>query len=87
MTAISQSVRYTAPESAFTLPPELQELKLLAREIVDRECIPLEGEFLSDRYADAQGVNHGQYEIDGVTPDVVASHVIETLNDAFVRPV
>ena len=29
----------------------------------------------------------GQYEIDGVTPDVVASHVIETLNDAFVRPV
>ena len=44
MTVISQSVRYTAPESAFTLPPELQELKLLAREIVDRECIPLEGE-------------------------------------------
>ena len=68
MTVISQSVRYTAPESAFTLPPELQELKLLAREIVDRECIPLEGEFLADQHAETQGVNHGQYEIDGSLP-------------------
>ena len=68
MTTISQSVRYTAPDGAFTLPPELQELKLLAREIVDRECIPLEGEFLADQCPDGQGVNHGQYEIDGSLP-------------------
>jgi len=28
----------------------------------------------------------GGYEIDAVTPDVVANHVIQTLTDAFARP-
>lgn len=65
MTTISQTIRYSPPDAAFTLPPELNELKLLAREVVSRECIPLEGEFLSDQCPAAQGVNHGQYEIDG----------------------
>jgi hypothetical protein len=29
----------------------------------------------------------GEYEIDALTSDVVANHVIQTLNDAFARPV
>ncbi len=68
MSAVTHSIRYSASDVAFRLPPELEELKLLAREVVDRECIPLEGEFLSDQHAGAQGVNHGQYEIDGSLP-------------------
>ncbi len=28
----------------------------------------------------------GEYPVDAVTPDVVASHVIDTLNDAFTGP-
>jgi acyl-CoA dehydrogenase len=42
------TVNYTAPDSLFTLPPELVELKLLARDIVNRECIPLESKFLAN---------------------------------------
>jgi acyl-CoA dehydrogenase len=68
MSAVSQSIRYSAPEKPFALPPELQELKLLVREVIERECIPLEGEFLADAHPDDQGVNHGQYEIDGSLP-------------------
>jgi acyl-CoA dehydrogenase len=41
-------VNYTAPDSLFTLPPELVELKQLARDIVNRECIPLESKFLAN---------------------------------------
>ncbi|HTX11677.1 MAG TPA: acyl-CoA dehydrogenase family protein [Solirubrobacteraceae bacterium] len=68
MTTISQTIRYSPPATPFALPPELEELKLLAREIVNRECIPLESEFLTDACPDEQGVNHGQYEIDGSLP-------------------
>lgn len=68
MSAITETIRYTAPDSPFALPPELVELKLLAREVVNRECIPLEAEFLADRCPDDQGVNHGQYEVDGSLP-------------------
>ena len=41
-------VNYTTPDSLFTLPPELVELKQLARDIVNRECIPLESKFLAN---------------------------------------
>ena len=34
------------------LPPELEQLKLLAREVVQRECIPLEAKFLTHRPGD-----------------------------------
>ncbi|WP_051793020.1 acyl-CoA dehydrogenase family protein [Amycolatopsis jejuensis] len=40
------TVAYTAPESMGMLPPELADIKKLAREVVEKECIPLEAEFL-----------------------------------------
>jgi acyl-CoA dehydrogenase len=40
-------VSYSLPQGTFELPPELIELKDLVREIVDKECIPLEREFLA----------------------------------------
>ncbi|WP_238015710.1 acyl-CoA dehydrogenase family protein [Dactylosporangium sp. AC04546] len=43
------SVTYSLPEGAFQLPPELIELKNLVRTIVEKECIPLEHEFLANR--------------------------------------
>ena len=61
-------VTYTAPERPFELPPEIEELKLLARRVVDAECIPLESEFLANRCPDNPDVNEGQYEIDGSLP-------------------
>jgi len=60
-------VAYSLPEAAFTLPPELNELKLLAREIVDRECIPLEGKFLADE-GGVPGAFGGESFIDGSLP-------------------
>ena len=45
-------VNYSAPEGMGSLPPELEELKLLARDIVRRECIPLETKFLTHRPGD-----------------------------------
>ena len=45
-------VNYSAPESMGSLPPEIEELKLLARDIVHRECIPLEMKFLTHRPGD-----------------------------------
>ena len=68
MTDSLHQIGYSLPESPFRLPPELEELRDLARTVVDRECIPLEPEFLADACPDAQGVNHGQYEIDGSLP-------------------
>lgn len=68
MTSQLDRLHYSLPEAPFTLPLELHELKLLTRSIVDRECIPLEPEFLSNECPGAQGVNHGQLEIDGSLP-------------------
>jgi acyl-CoA dehydrogenase len=57
------------PDSLFTLPPELQELKLLAREVVNRELIPREAAFLAN---DPSGVPctiaDGAFFIDGTLP-------------------
>jgi acyl-CoA dehydrogenase len=38
---------YSPPQSMCELPPELLDLKSLARRVVEQECIPLEAEFLS----------------------------------------
>ena len=61
-------VSYSAPRGPFELPPEIEELKLVARRVVDAECIPLEAEFLADKCADHHSPNQGQYEIDGSLP-------------------
>ena len=37
---------YSAPDTPFTLPPELQQVKKLVRRVVDEQCLPLESEFL-----------------------------------------
>ncbi len=57
-------VTYSAPETPFALPPELVELKHLAREIVNKELIPLEAEFLRD---DPDGLP-GYGFVDGTLP-------------------
>lgn len=57
----SAQVLYSAPVSTGSLPPELEELKLLAREIVRRECIPLETEFLSHRPGNDDGSGDGPW--------------------------
>lgn len=54
-------MRYSAPASMGTLPPELDELKLLAREVVRKECIPLEHEFLTHRPGDADDPKRGPW--------------------------
>ena len=64
-TATRDRVSYSAPDSPFVLPPELQELKTIARQVVDAECIPLEPEFLANHHPDEHSPNQGQYEIDG----------------------
>ena len=40
-------VAYSLPTAPFQLPPELIELKNLVRDVVDRECIPLEPKYLA----------------------------------------
>jgi acyl-CoA dehydrogenase len=66
-TIVRPSVRYSAPASAFELPPELIELKNLARDIVDRECIPLESKFLQNDPSRVRGGSRlgGEGVIDG----------------------
>lgn len=57
-------VSYSKPDSPFTLPPELIELRGIAREVVDKELIPLEQQFLRD---DPDGVP-GYGFVDGTLP-------------------
>jgi len=66
--SVVDSIKYSLAEAPFRLPPELEQLRDLAREVVGNECIPLEAEFLANTCPDEQGVNHGQYEIDGSLP-------------------
>jgi acyl-CoA dehydrogenase len=63
------AVKYSAPTSAFALPPELIELKEHAKNIVERECFPLEAKFLSNQWLDEgpkPGATEGQ--VDGSLP-------------------
>ncbi len=46
-TNVENVINYSAPLAPFQLPPELIELKQLVRSIVDKECIPLEAEYLA----------------------------------------
>jgi acyl-CoA dehydrogenase len=61
-------VAYSTPDELFTLPPEIVELKDLAREIVDRECIPLESEFLLNRPEGDHGPLGAETLVDGTLP-------------------
>ncbi|REE75484.1 acyl-CoA dehydrogenase [Rhodococcus wratislaviensis] len=56
-------VNYSLPEAAFELPPELVELKNLVRDVVDKECIPLEQDFLTGR--PPAGEEHGSGDVRG----------------------
>src|SRR5215470_840090 len=62
------SVNYSAPASAFSLPPELIELKEHAKNVVESECLPLEAKFLSNQWPDGHkdGAHEGQ--VDGSLP-------------------
>lgn len=66
------AVNYSAPETPFTLPPELHELRDLARAVVEKECIPLEPKFLSNQWGGVSvekaraGATEGQ--VDGSLP-------------------
>ncbi|SFU05711.1 acyl-CoA dehydrogenase [Geodermatophilus amargosae] len=63
------AVKYSAPTTAFALPPELIELKEHAKNIVERECFPLEAKFLSNQWLDEgpkPGATEGQ--VDGSLP-------------------
>lgn len=76
--AANPKVNYSAPTDMGSLPPELQEIKLLAREVVREECIPLEAEFLSHKPGDvvdpADGpwamtqTSRGECLVDGALP-------------------
>ncbi len=54
-------VRYSTPANLGTLPPELEELKHLAREVVQKECIPLETKFLTHRLGDKDDPEGGAW--------------------------
>lgn len=54
-------VQYSAPTSMGSLPPEIEELKLLARQVVQRECIPLEHDFLTHRAGDPDDPQRGPW--------------------------
>lgn len=75
-------VSYSPPRGAFTLPPEIEELKLIARQIVNAECIPLESEFLANRVPNEYNPNEGQYEIDGSLSSDTWSHLRKVSEDA-----
>src|SRR3954463_15754697 len=69
----TMAVSYSMSENAFELPPELIELKNLVRSIVDKECIPLEQEFLlnnapADRHLAGGGDVRGESLTDGWLP-------------------
>ncbi len=64
------AVNYSLPEAPFTLPPELIELKLHARSVVEKYLMPLESKFLSNKWLDEP--NHGDWggegQVDGSLP-------------------
>ena len=63
-----KDIQYSAPESAFTLPPELEELKRLARRVVEAECFPLESKFLANN-PEWTTPEMGETLVDGTLPD------------------
>ncbi|MBO0820010.1 MAG: acyl-CoA dehydrogenase family protein [Nocardiopsaceae bacterium] len=65
--AMTPRVKYSAPESMGSLPPELEELKLIAREIVRKECVPLETKFLTHRPGDVEDPADGPWAVTPTT--------------------
>lgn len=55
-------LQYGISETPFTLPPELNEIKLLTRRIVNEQCIPLEQEFLARGAEGVEGLGEGMIE-------------------------
>jgi acyl-CoA dehydrogenase len=55
-------LQYGTAEIPFTLPPELNEIKLLTRRIVNEQCIPLEQEFLRRGMEGAEGSGEAMVE-------------------------
>ncbi|MGH8474131.1 MAG: acyl-CoA dehydrogenase family protein, partial [Gammaproteobacteria bacterium] len=51
-------LNYSHPPGPMALPPELEELKLHARSVVEKECIPRESTFLLD-HQDGTGARPG----------------------------
>jgi acyl-CoA dehydrogenase len=59
-------VNYTLPDTLFSLPPELVELKNLARDVVNRELIPLEAKFLSNNPEWPRGGGKGGISVESL---------------------
>lgn len=78
------TVNYSAPERMFELPPELKELRDHTRHIVETECIPLEGKFLSNKWAgqSERFLGLGEGQIDGSLPDEDWAHLREVSEQA-----
>jgi acyl-CoA dehydrogenase len=63
------TVNYSAPATLFSLPPELIELKNHAKNVVEKECFPLEAKFLSNQWLDDPGKKHAnEGQVDGPLP-------------------
>jgi acyl-CoA dehydrogenase len=78
------AVKYSPPTTAFALPPELEELKAHARTIVERECIPLEPKFLSNRWLDSTEPKPGAFEgqVDGSLPAEDWAHLTQVSQES-----
>jgi acyl-CoA dehydrogenase len=59
-------VNYTVPDTLFSLPPELVELKNLARTVVNRELIPLEAKFLANNPEWPRGGGKGGISVESL---------------------
>jgi acyl-CoA dehydrogenase len=59
-------VSYTLPDTLFSLPPELVELKNLARNVVNRELIPLEAKFLANNPEWPRGGGKGGISVESL---------------------
>jgi acyl-CoA dehydrogenase len=59
-------VNYTVPDTLFSLPPELVELKNLARNVVNRELIPLEAKFLANNPEWPRGGGKGGISVESL---------------------
>jgi acyl-CoA dehydrogenase len=69
-------VNYSPPLTPFALPPELIELKEHARRVIDRECIPLEAKFLSNKWlGDSPKPYSYEGQVDGSLPPEDWAHL------------
>ena len=73
------NVEYSPPLRPFSLPPEIEDLRELARSIVERECIPLEAKFLSNQWHNEPG--NGSL-VDGSLPSEDWAHLRKVSEDA-----